>query len=141
MATASRRRPPTPPIINSPSLPPAATSWTARASGSPPVPRAIAWCSTSCTTGITAYANGALKIYILKSVKEVISNNYECLFQQIKSGTSNDYTTLKTQYEQLKELELSIIRAYKDMNELDPEQQIQANEWIGEIENQSCGEV
>ncbi len=92
-------------------------------------------------TGITAYANGALKIYILKSVKEVISNNYESLFQQIKSGTSNDYSTLKTQYEQLKELELSIIRAYKDMNELDPEQQIQANEWIGEIENQSCGEV
>lgn len=90
-------------------------------------------------TGATDLTHGIVKIYILKKIKDVINQNYIKLFNNIASGDSDDYKTIKMLYEQLKSLEINIIKSYRDMNEFEPNKQIEANGWIGDISMQDCG--
>ena len=91
-------------------------------------------------TGATGTAKGVLKIYILMQLKEQIYKNYQALFNKIHANKSDDYETLKMLYKQLKDLETKIIDTYKEINEFNPDKQVKANEWLGEVECQDCGE-
>lgn len=90
-------------------------------------------------TGITGTLKGTLKIYILKQLKDQVYLNYKDLFEKIHTNESNDYKSLKLLYDELKALEIEIIEVYKDINEFKPNKQVQANEWLGEIEDSTCG--
>ena len=87
-------------------------------------------------TGVTGLGKATLKIYILKRVKEVINRNYQELFKKIQAGQSNDYQQLEELYEQLKDLEKTIITTYRDANEFQPDKQIKANEWLGNLQSE-----
>ena len=92
-------------------------------------------------SGVTGAIEGTLKLYVLKQSKDAISKNYKVLFNKIHSGKSEDYKTLKLLYEQLKSLETNIIKTYREINEFNPDKQVEANEWLGEIQEADCGSL
>lgn len=92
-------------------------------------------------TGVTGAIEGALKLYVLKQLKDVIYKNYKVLFNKIHSGESEDYKTLKLLYKQLKSLETNIIKTYREINEFNPDKQVKANEWLGEVQEVDCGSL
>lgn len=92
-------------------------------------------------TGITGKLKGTLKIYILKKLKDQVYLNYKDLFEKIAANKSDDYKSLKMLYDQLKALETEIIEVYQDINEFKPDKQVQANEWLGEIADSTCGDI
>lgn len=86
------------------------------------------------STGLTGIAKGVIKIAILKKLKDEVHANYKKLFKKIHSGKSKDYDRLKKLYNLLKKLEIEIIDSYKEANQNEPDNQIEANEWIDEVE-------
>ncbi len=92
-------------------------------------------------TGIPGAAKAAITIDILFRVKNKVNEMYVKLFNKIRSGKSDDYKKLQNLYNQLKALEKDIIESYRGMNEFNPDEQVNANDWLYEVDQEECGEL